>query len=329
MIFELFGFCRVGAKGGGPKGGGPKGGGPEGWGPRRVGAPKGGGPEGWGPRRVGAPKGGGPEGWGPRRVGAPKGGAPEGWGPRRVEHPKGGAPEGWRVEPPKGGAPEGWSPRRVEPPKGGAPKGGAQKGGAQKGGAQKGGAQKGGAQKGGEAQNFALFFPSPPQFSFFFFSLGVFSWNFGGVFEAPGPLCTFGVLGLSCASPGGGRRAIRRRVVRGLGFSSSCAARKGPIPSCPSQVAGEVGGRWSEETATFLRLLAAALLQRRAEQAWRMWWEGCWRALQPAPSLLPCWNSAPMWVEMPIHPCSVTSCQSSATLVLELRKKRTNFAAGE
>ena len=46
-------------------------------------------------------------------------------------------------------------------------------------------------------------------------------------------------------------------------------------------LAGEVGGRWSEETATFLRLLAvararseSALMRRRAEQAWRMRWGG-------------------------------------------------------
>ena len=39
------------------------------------------------------------------------------------------------------------------------------------------------------AQNFALFFPSPgPTFAPFSLSLGVFSWKFGGVFEAPGPL---------------------------------------------------------------------------------------------------------------------------------------------
>ena len=43
----------------------------------------------------------------------------------------------------------------------------------------------------------------------------------------------------------------------------------------------EVGGRWSQETATFLRLLAAAkarnectLLRKRAEQAWRLRWAG-------------------------------------------------------
>ena len=61
-------------------------------------------------------------------------------------------------------------------------------------------------------------------------------------------------------------------------------------------LAGEVGGRWSEETATLLRLLAAArgrsgsaLLRRRAEQAWRMRWRGmlaCAAARAFAASLL-------------------------------------------
>ena len=59
---------------------------------------------------------------------------------------------------------------------------------------------------------------------------------------------------------------------------------------------GEVGGRWSAETATFLRLLAAArarsesaLLRRRAEQAFRMRWGGmlaCAAARAFAASLL-------------------------------------------
>ena len=46
-----------------------------------------------------------------------------------------------------------------------------------------------------------------------------------------------------------------------------------------SRVAGEVGGRWSEETPWPLRLLARAQarseplnLRKRAEQAWRMRW---------------------------------------------------------
>ena len=44
-------------------------------------------------------------------------------------------------------------------------------------------------------------------------------------------------------------------------------------------LAGEVGGRWSEETRVFLRLLARAkarsepvILRQRVEQAWRMRW---------------------------------------------------------
>ena len=44
----------------------------------------------------------------------------------------------------------------------------------------------------------SLFFFSllPPQFSFFFLSLGVFSWNFLGVFEDRNPeMCTFGLSG--------------------------------------------------------------------------------------------------------------------------------------
>ena len=45
------------------------------------------------------------------------------------------------------------------------------------------------------AQNFALFFPSS-HFHSFFPLLGVFSWNFGGVFEGWGPeMFTFGLSG--------------------------------------------------------------------------------------------------------------------------------------
>ena len=46
------------------------------------------------------------------------------------------------------------------------------------------------------AQNFALFLPSPVLIFVLFLSLGVFSWNFGGVFEGWDPLmCTFGLSG--------------------------------------------------------------------------------------------------------------------------------------
>ena len=35
----------------------------------------------------------------------------------------------------------------------------------------------------------------------FFLSLGVFSWNFGGVWKRRPQMCTFGVLGLLCEAP--------------------------------------------------------------------------------------------------------------------------------
>ena len=48
-------------------------------------------------------------------------------------------------------------------------------------------------------------------------------------------------------------------------------------------LAGEIGGRWSEETRRFLSLLAKAkarseppILKRRAEQAWRVRWGAIW-----------------------------------------------------
>ena len=90
---------------------------------------------------------------GARRVGAPtqkKWGA-EGWGP------EGWGPEGW----------EKWA-RRV----------GARRVGAQ---TQKKWGSEGWGPEGWRAQNFALFFPLPPRS--FCVSLGVFSLNFGGVFE--------------------------------------------------------------------------------------------------------------------------------------------------
>ena len=63
-------------------------------------------------------------------------------------------------------------------------------------------------------------------------------------------------------------------------------------------LAGEVGGRWSEETATFLRLLAVA--RARSESAL------CRIAVEAA---LQCWSRTS-------NLCSLTCCQSSATLVL-------------
>ena len=53
-----------------------------------------------------------------------------------------------------------------------------------------------------EAQNFALFFsPLPPPFRSFCVSLWVSSRGIFVLFEAPGPECTFGVLGSSYETP--------------------------------------------------------------------------------------------------------------------------------
>ena len=93
-----------------------------------------------------------------------------------------------------GGAPKGGSPN-LENRKGAAPKGGARRVG---------------------AQNFALFFLSPTSifilfFSLsgcllvsFFFSLGVISWNFGGVLVGRDPqMCFFSPSGCRVEAPGG------------------------------------------------------------------------------------------------------------------------------
>ena len=122
--------------------------------------------EGW----RGAPKGGGPK---PRKSGAPKGGAQKGGaqkgGARRV------GPEGWGQ---KGGAPKGWSPEGWGP--------------------------EGWGPEGWGAQNFALFLPFPATVSLFLYlSWGLFV-EFCWCLKRRNPeICTFGVLGLSCASPGG------------------------------------------------------------------------------------------------------------------------------
>ena len=114
---------------------------------------------------------------------------------------------------PQGCGPEGWAPKGGGAPKGGAPKGGAPKGGAPKGGAPKGGAPKGGPRRVGHrrvgprrvgAQNFALFLPFPATVSFFLCLSGCLLVEFWWCLKCRGPeMCTFGVLGLSCASPGG------------------------------------------------------------------------------------------------------------------------------
>ena len=132
-----------------------------------------------------------------------------------------------RVE--KGGAP--WTQevgvRKMGGSKGGGSKGGGSKGGGLEGGARRVGAQprksggpkggpKGGGPKGG-GPKFRVFFPLPPQFSFP--SLGIFSWNLGGVSDGPDPqLCTFGVLWLSCEAPAGeGNKSAKFWAVLGKG----------------------------------------------------------------------------------------------------------------
>ena len=94
--------------------------------------------------------------------------------------------------PTKCGAPKGGA----QPRKSGSPKGWSPEGGAQNGRAQKGGGPDGWRPEGWGAQNFALFFPLPPQFSFFLLSLEVFSWNFGGVLVGRD-------LKSACLNPGG------------------------------------------------------------------------------------------------------------------------------
>ena len=102
-----------------------------------------------------------------------------------------------------GWGPGGWGPE------GGAPKEGALKGG----GAQP---RKSGAPQGGGPKISRFFSVSCPHVRSFSLSLWVFSWNFGGGLKRQGlEMCTFGVLGLSCASPGGpvwwGRRGFTRQ----------------------------------------------------------------------------------------------------------------------
>ena len=103
-------------------------------------------------------------------------GGPEGWGP------EGWGPEGWG---PEGWGPEGWGPEGWGP-------------------------------EGWGAQNLSLFSPLPPQNSFFSSLSGGFLVEFWWCLKRRGPeMCTFGVLGLSCASPGGpvwwGRRGFTRQ----------------------------------------------------------------------------------------------------------------------
>ena len=106
----------------------------------------------------GAWRSGGPKGWGAQRSG---GADPEKVRALRVGAQRVADPKGWaRRVGREGWAPEGW------------------------------GLEGWGGPKGGEAQHFALLFPLPLSSSLFFslsLSLGVFSLNFGGVFEGRDP----------------------------------------------------------------------------------------------------------------------------------------------
>ena len=89
-----------------------------------------------------------------------------------------------------------------------------------------------------------VFFPSPAaKFVLSSLSWGVFSWNFGGVFEGRGvQTCTFGVLWLSCETPAAPKPRADASVVHPFvhccstsGFVPGTLAEKfGPmVPSMP------------------------------------------------------------------------------------------------
>ena len=163
--------------------------------PRRVEpSPGGWSPGGWSPGGW-SPGGWSPGGWSPGGW-SPGGWSPGGWSPN-VEKvgPRGWGPEGWS---PKGWSPKGWIPELVDP-------------------------------AGWGAQNFALFFPST---IFFLLALswGPFVEFWWCLKRRGGPeMCTFGVLGLSCASPSGpvwwGRRGFTRQP------ESPNVHISGPLPS--------------------------------------------------------------------------------------------------
>ena len=91
-------------------------------------------------------------------------------GARRGGGQRDGGPNWLGPKPRKSRGPKGWGPRRAE---------------------------------GWRARNFALFFPSPAaHFRSFFLSLGVISWNFGGVLEGPDRhMCAFSPSGCRVKAP--------------------------------------------------------------------------------------------------------------------------------
>ena len=128
--------------------------------------------------------------------GTTKRGALEGWGAQKVEAPNLG-PEGW--------GPEGWGP-------------------------------EGGSSKGGGPKISRFFFP-PPATVFFLLSL---SWGpfveFCWCLKRRGPeMCTFGVLGLSCASPGGPTRERKKNENCGGRREKKSEILGGPAEGCPAE----------------------------------------------------------------------------------------------
>ena len=98
------------------------------------------------------------------------------------------------------------------------------------------------------------------------------------------------------ALPGLGLRGSMELLLRRPADGRNAQTAVGPRSRAKLVVAGEVGGRWSAETSTFLRLLAAArarsetqVLRKRAEQVWRLRWStmlACTAARAFAASLL-------------------------------------------
>ena len=120
-------------------------------------------------------------------------------------------PERWEPKPGKVG-PRSLGPQRVGPRRVGR---GAPKGGALKGGAPKGGAPKWWGPEGWGPKFRAFSSLSRHSFLFFFPSLLVFFVKFWWCLKRGcAQMCTFGVLGLSCASPGGPVWWARRGFTR-------------------------------------------------------------------------------------------------------------------
>ena len=85
----------------------------------------------------------------------------------------------------------------------------------------------------GGAQNFALFFLLPPPFSFFLCLSGGLLVEFWWCLKCRGAqMCTFGVLWLSCGSPGGPGRAVQGKGGPGEEQSREGRSHKGrPKPN--------------------------------------------------------------------------------------------------